>query len=136
MSKPERKNLSARTSWANLLPNNFVGRSTSFRETCATAPPSTNAGHRNNNHRASLGAISNVRSEIRVIPRDCVAWQIVSQQLTLQLEQKYRSELQARRRRSTLLSEERKGHATVLIDQAYGSKVPSTTVEGESSYFN
>jgi hypothetical protein len=139
MSKTGWENLSTRTSWADLLPNNIARRSASYKNTCASAPTSTNAGRRKNNHRASLGAIGNIRSETRVIniiPRDCIAWQTISQQLTLQLEQKRRSELEVRRRRAILLGKERKDHVAVLIDEAYGSKVPSTTVEGESSYFH
>jgi hypothetical protein len=140
MSKIEWENHSIpRTSWADLLPNNFARRSASYRNTCGSAPTSTNAGRRKNNHRASLGAINNMRSETRVIniiPRDCIAWQTVSQQLTLQLEQKRRSGLEARRRRAILLGEERKDHISVLIDKAHDSKVRSTTVEGESPYFH
>jgi len=139
MSKAKWENPSTRNSWADLLPNSLARRSTSYKTTCASAPNSTNAGRRKNNLRASMGAISNTRAEIgvvNIIPRDCVAWQTISQQLTLQLEQKYRSALEARRRRSILLSEERKDHVTVLIDEAYDSKVPSTIVEGESSEFH
>jgi hypothetical protein len=136
MSKIEWENHSIpRTSWADLLPNNFARRSASYRNTCGSAPTSTNAGRRKNNHRASLGTIN--RSEINpvnIIPQDCIAWQIISQQLTLQLEQKYRSELTAHRRRSIRSFEEDNDHITVLIDEADNSKVSSTIVEGEPSY--
>jgi hypothetical protein len=135
MSKSQGKNRPTRTSWANILPNNIARRSTIDKQTCTSAPSSTNVGRRKNNHRASLGAM--IRSEINpvnIIPRDCVAWQTISQQLTLQLEEKYRSQLVAHRRRSILSSEERNDHITVLIDEANDSKMSSTIVEGESEF--
>jgi hypothetical protein len=135
MSRSQVKNRSIQTGCADLLPNNIAHRPTSDKETCTSAPSSANVGRRKNNHRASLGTIN--RSEINpvnIIPQDCIAWQIISQQLTLQLEQKYRSELTAHRRRSIRSFEEDNDHITVLIDEADNSKVSSTIVEGEPSY--
>ncbi len=133
MSNVDRKSRPISTSWSDLLPDNIARRSAS-----ASAPTSTNAGRRKNNFRASLRAMGNIRSQaspVNMIRRDRTAWQIVSQQLTLQLEQKHRSELAARRRRSILLDEEHKDHVTVLIDKAHDVKVPSTNIEGKSLYF-
>jgi hypothetical protein len=139
MSKIEWENLSNSTNWSDLFPANIARRSTLYEKTSASAPTSTNAGRRKNNLRASLGAISNIRSKaspVNIIPRDCMAWQTVSQQLTLQLEQKHRSELAARRRRPILLGEQHNDHATMIIDKAHDLQVPSTNVEGKSSYLN
>ncbi len=130
MSKIEWKNLSISNSWSDLSPNNIPRRSTSYEKTSASAPTSTNAGRRQKKLRASLRAISNIGSKaspVCIIPQDCIAWQAVSQQLSLQLEQKHRSELAARRSRPILLDEEHKAHVM---------KVPSTTVEGKSLYLN
>jgi hypothetical protein len=139
MSKVEWKNRSLGTSWSDLVPNNTARRSTSYEKTSASAPTSANAGRRKNNFRASLRAIGNIGSQakpVNFIRRDRTAWQIVSQQLTLQLEQKHRSELAARRSRPILLGEEHKDYVTVPIDKADDLKVPSATVEGKSLYLN
>ncbi len=139
MSKSERRNLSINTGWSDLLPNKIARRSSSYEKRSASAPTSANAGRRKNNLRASLRAISNIRSKaspVNITRRDCINWQIVSQQLTLQLEQKHRSELAARRRRPILLGEQHNDQVTVLIDKTHDLKVPSTTVKGKSSYLN
>jgi hypothetical protein len=136
MSKIEWKNTSTSVNWSNLLPNKISRRSTLCEKTSASAPTSTNVSRRKNNLRASLRAISNIGSQsspVNNIRRDCIAWQLVSQQLTLQLEQKHRSELAARRSRPILLGEEHKDHAIVQIDKAHDLKVPPKTVGGKSS---
>jgi hypothetical protein len=139
MSKIEWKNLSINTRWSDLSPNKIARRSNSYEKTSASAPTSTHVGRRKNNLRASLRAFSNIGSQaspVNMIRRDCIAWQLVSQQLTLQLEQKHRAELAARCNRSRLLGEEHKDHVNVLIDKAQDLKMSPTTAKGKSTYIH
>ena len=121
MFKNQKENSSNRTSCADLLPDNVVHRSKLDTKQCASAPSSTNVGRLQKKSRTSLGVINVNRSEtdpVNIIPRDCIAWQTMSQQLTLQLEQKYRSQL----------APEREDHTAVIINEANISEVPSVLV--------
>ena len=138
MSKIEWKKISPETSWADLSSLNVAPRLKPHLKTSSSAPASANAGRRNNRLRASLRVTSDNGAEdgpVNIVRRDCIAWQTMSQHLTLQLEQRRRSELAARRIRPTVSTEEHKDHVTVLIDKTDNLKMPSTTVEVKPSYF-
>lgn len=130
MSKIQWKNLPNSTSHSNLLANNIPNRQTPYLKTCSSAPASANIGRRKNKSHSLVRTMSDVGSErnsIKTIPRDCVVWQIISQQLTLQLEQRRRSELASQRRNRTLsLNEQQKHHTTVQINDIHDFQKPST----------
>ncbi len=133
MSKVEWKNLSPSSSWLDLAPNNSDRRQTTYGKTYSSAPSSANLVRRKHHLRASLRAPSDIGSEGdgHNIRRDRVAWQIVSQQLTLLLEQKRRLELTNQHRQSILSDKECKDHVHVPIDEIQQVKVKSTSIEGK-----
>ncbi|CAF3936314.1 unnamed protein product [Adineta steineri] len=82
--------------WVDLLPRNMVRRQETHLQTSRSAPSSANLSRRMNYRRASLFTSNDRETEdgsTNIIGRDCIAWQTMSQQLTLQLEQRRRSEL-------------------------------------------
>jgi K+-sensing histidine kinase KdpD len=135
MSKVEWKNLSPNTSRSDIASTNTNGQQTLYQKICASAPTSANVRRRKSNLRISPHASSSSRLETsssNIIPRDCITWQIISQQLSLQLEQKYRAKMTASYGRVILSDEEHSDHVTVLTDNSHDLKVPSTAVEGKS----
>lgn len=131
MSKIQWKNLPPSISSANLLPDNVTCRQTAYLKTCSSAPSSANAGRRKNKFSSLVRAMSDAGSEgnsVNLIRQNFVAWQIISQQLTLQLQQRCRSELAARRSRALSLGGQRKYQTTVSIDEIQNLKGPSTII--------
>lgn len=129
MSKVAWENLTINTSWDELPSVNVVRQQKSNMKTSSSAPTSANISRRKNHLRASLSGASDNGSDvvpINTIPRDCIAWQTMSQQLSLQLEQSRRSDLAANRNRAILLGDEHKDHVIVPIE----------TVERKSSCRN
>lgn len=120
MSGLGRKNSSSRISWANLLPSNTDRRSVPYEKKSSSAPSSTTVSRRGNNFRASISVVNDVNPDSGITNpalRDCVAWQMISQQLSLQLEQRRNSEIAARRIRAFSLVDRYKGRAPSITDQ-------------------
>jgi magnesium-transporting ATPase (P-type) len=131
MSAFELKNIPSTASQMDLLPD--LPRRQQPRIP-PTAEPVPNVGRRQsslNAVRRSIGIVDPETSPNDAMRRNSVAWQTMSQNLNLQLEQQRRkSELNARRLQSISASDESQGHVTLPIDDEKGfERMPSITIE-------
>jgi hypothetical protein len=133
MSKFDLRNIPSTSSQMDLLPGTFADRHP------LSAPATTKLNRRVTNLGTSLRSNSDVGSTTGLahsMRRNSVAWQTMSQHLTLQLEQWRRSQLAARRHRPRPKSapEEQKDHITMLIDEQHDLKVRPTTTRDQYNY--
>ena len=139
MSGPGRKDSSSRISVTNLLPSNSHRRLAPYGKKSSSAPSSANVSRRKNNFRASISVVNDVNPDAGATNptlRDCVAWQIISQQLSLQLEQRRNSEIAARRIRPVSSVERYKGHAPAITDQTGDLKFRPATDDDNLSHLS
>ncbi|CAF1022502.1 unnamed protein product [Adineta steineri] len=137
MSKIRWNSVGRKSSKDDILPFNTGRRQTMPLKTSLSAPASANAGRRKNSLRSSLRAINIIGSEdspVNNMQRDCIAWQTMSQQLSLQLAERRRYELARHRNRTISSPEEHQNHVTVLMDKTDVLKVPSKTTRDKSTY--
>jgi magnesium-transporting ATPase (P-type) len=133
MSKFDLKNIPSTASRMDLLPGTVTHRQP------LSAPSTSRLNRRISNLNVALRSNSDIGSTTGLahsIRRNSVAWQTMSQHLTLQLEQWRRSQSVAhrRRRRPKSAPEEEKDHITMLIDEGYDSKGRSTTIQDQYDY--
>lgn len=131
MSSYQLKEVPSTASRMDLLPEIKVKRQRQQPTTTVSAPsPSTR-------RKSSLGAALRTINPIEInndsasaMRRNSVAWQTMSQRLTLQLEQHRRaSELNARSSRGTSLEDQRQAYTAVSIGEIKVSEVPTTDME-------
>jgi magnesium-transporting ATPase (P-type) len=136
MSMFELKPIPSTASGMDLLPD-LPNRQQS--RTPSSALPSANVARRPSNLNALRRSIGIAEVENNVTDnrrRNSVAWQQMSQHLTLQLEQHRRkSELSSCRLQSIAASNERSDHITVPIDEEKSVvEVPAVTVKDKPTY--
>ena len=120
MSSHEMKNVPSTASHMDLLPDLTRRQSPKSQPTTPLALSAPSVGRRQsslNAVRRSIGIVNPDISPDDVMRRNSVAWQTLSQNLTLQLEQQRRkSELNTSGRHSLSASYERQDHVSVPID--------------------
>jgi hypothetical protein len=135
MSEHELKPVPSTSSRMDLLPELPVYRQRQPRASTA-APPSTR-------RKSSLSAVLRTINPIDMSNdpgiakrRNSIAWQTLSQRLTLQVEQQRRtSELSSRSQRLKSLSEQKQEHTTISIDEANKiDEVPRVEILSPPSY--
>ncbi|CAF1216379.1 unnamed protein product [Adineta steineri] len=137
MSKIRWNSVGRKSSKDDILPFNTGRRQTMPVKTSLSAPSSANAGRRKNSLRSSLRAINIIGSDdspVYNMRQDCIAWQTMSQHLSLQLAERRRYELARHRNRMISSPEEHQNHVTVLMDKTDVLKVPSKTTRDKSTY--
>ena len=136
MSEFEWKESQPKSTWTEFFTRNIARRqSAPYVKTCSSAPGSVNVERRNNSLRGSLRVTKFNESEdnsSNVLQRDRIAWQTISQHLSLQIQQRRRSELAANRKRMFEFDEENRKEVVQrkknLIDD---TKRSSTIIKGK-----
>jgi magnesium-transporting ATPase (P-type) len=131
MSAFELKTIPSTASRMDLLPD-LLSRQKSRKP--PSAPPMTNTARRQSSLtavRRSIGIAETESGSVNTMRRNSVAWQTMSQNLNLQLEQHRRkSELTSRRLQSISASNERHDHVVVPMDDEKGvEEVPAVTIK-------
>lgn len=120
MSKNSDKYNLRRVSWANIIPKDVHDPQAKPSRTTSSAPSSGNAGRREYDLQGSRGTVSLYGTDVdpvHTMQRNCINWQLMSQHLTLLLEQRRRSQLVARRSTVMLSTEERNSIIKRATDQ-------------------
>ncbi|CAF1039319.1 unnamed protein product [Adineta ricciae] len=135
MSEFKWKENQPKPSWTEFFTRNVARRqSTPYVKTCSSAPGSVNVERRVNSLRGSLRVTKFNESEDNssdVPQRDRIAWQTISQHLSLQIQQRRRSELAANLKRTFEFDQENRKEIVQrknLIDE---TKRSSTILEGK-----
>jgi hypothetical protein len=126
-----------KSSLTDLLHRNDPRRQTELLKTISSIPKSSNAGRRSISHSASSNRVTVIGTEDtpdNITARDCIAWQTVSQTMSLELEQRRRSVMAIDRGGAILSDEEANNHVAVIINKTHGLNIPSGTIQGKPSH--